>query len=420
MKQLGLDDSFLWNIIELIQDGVYVSEDRRFILVNPAFAAMLEYEPDELLGRDVMDVLAEPTRDEAMSRYNARMAGEDPPRLHEVLAITRTGKIINVRLNATTLRMPTGRVFHIGSAVNVTEEKAMMRNLWRSQRELSRIIDNLPDVFYRTDSQGRIEMASAALVNLLGYEPHEVIGKPLAAYYVNAADREPTALHIKAYEGRPVEVQTALRHRDGSIVWVSTHSYARFDDEGNYCGVEGTARNVTERRAMEQKLRDIAIRDPLTHVLNRFGFMDYLEHAFERASSRGERLALMYFDLNDFKCVNDTHGHDVGDGLLRAFCQRLRISFREGDSIGRLGGDEFVVLIEGNPDDDQLQRLQQRLGEELRAGYAHGNLLIPFSASVGVAVYPRDGVTGSDLLKAADMAMYSHKRSRVARGASRS
>ncbi|MGN6702376.1 MAG: diguanylate cyclase domain-containing protein [Burkholderiaceae bacterium] len=169
---------------------------------------------------------------------------------------------------------------------------------------------------------------------------------------------------------------------------------------------------VQERRLAEQRAYELATRDALTGVLNRRALMDELAHAIPDVDRRRETLALLFMDLNRFKAVNDTLGHDVGDQLLIQVARRIKSCLREADIVARLGGDEFVVLVKsaGAGIDTYLDPVVEKIRTTLTAPFQIGAHTVLTSASIGMALYPRDGMNAVDLLKHADTAMYQVKR----------
>jgi diguanylate cyclase (GGDEF)-like protein len=167
---------------------------------------------------------------------------------------------------------------------------------------------------------------------------------------------------------------------------------------------------AAQRAALERDaLFSLAHSDPLTGLLNRRGLADELDGAIERATP-DRLLALYVLDLDGFKPVNDQHGHDVGDGLLRAVAQRLRASVRAADRVARFGGDEFVVMAERLPDERQAHELGVKLLEAFRTPFSIASATCSVSATVGYAIAPLDGADATALLKAADASMYAGKQ----------
>ncbi len=404
------DRDFFWSLFECMQEGVFAVADRKLILANSALCELLGYARDEIIGRRFLEVVGPKHTELVRLRALQRLNGETPPDRYEIDLICKDGSIIHVQIKVSTFTMKDGTTANVGSVRDITSEKDILRQLKNSEREFRRIVENLPDIFYRTDPEGCITLASPYAANVLGYELSEIIGRPLTEFYARPNERDAVVKKIMDGMGETVSVESCLRHRDGSIIWVATHACARFDDEGEFIGVEGVARNITERKIMEQRLRHMAIRDPLTQVFNRFGFDECLNAAINRARRNKSKIALLFFDLDKFKQINDSHGHDVGDRYLAAFAKRLEIGFRETDTVARLGGDEFVALLENVEDDEMIYSLLERCITALSDDFVSDDLSLSYLYSYGIAQYPKNGTTAESLLKCADQAMYLEKK----------
>ena len=165
----------------------------------------------------------------------------------------------------------------------------------------------------------------------------------------------------------------------------------------------------------------MAHEDPLTGLPNRVLLGDRLRQAIRSASRDSHKVALIYFDLDKFKPVNDTHGHAVGDRLLQMVARRLRAGLREADTLARVGGDEFVVLLPRCDSLADASRVAEHILFQLNQPFEEGELVLNISGSLGIALFPDDGMDAEALLRAADLAMYDAKsrgRSRVSAGRS--
>jgi diguanylate cyclase (GGDEF)-like protein len=166
---------------------------------------------------------------------------------------------------------------------------------------------------------------------------------------------------------------------------------------------------IIERRQAEQRARELATRDALTGLLNRRSLMERTEDAIARAARRKEGLAVLFIDLDNFKTVNDTYGHDVGDDLLRQIAARITAAVRESDLVARVGGDEFIVLLEGLSSYADAAKLAGKIVASNVEACVIGPHRITPSASIGISMYPQDASSAQALLKEADVAMYSAK-----------
>ncbi len=169
---------------------------------------------------------------------------------------------------------------------------------------------------------------------------------------------------------------------------------------------------VIERRQAEARATMLATKDPLTGLLNRRSLSEHLEHAVARAARHGERLALLFLDLDKFKSINDTLGHNAGDELLQQIARRVVGSVREADIVARLGGDEFVVLMEGLPTYAAAAEVGKKIVKAHVPPFVVGAQSIKTSVSVGISLYPQDGATVHELMRSADLAMYHAKKER--------
>ncbi len=182
-----------------------------------------------------------------------------------------------------------------------------------------------------------------------------------------------------------------------------------FDGDGRFTGYRGIARDVTQSRRAEERIRRLAHFDELTGLPNRTMFMHTLQRAFSQAQRRNKQFALFFIDLDRFKNINDSLGHEAGDRLLQEVARRLRKHLRESDTVARLGGDEFVVLVEDCADSRELNAIAQSILNSIGRPCVLAGQEYHVTASIGISVYPADGQDPAALLKNADIAMYLAK-----------
>lgn len=298
------------------------------------------------------------------------------------------------------------REFRRRAAVT-TDLRAAHDRLERANAELQSLVDHLPDVFLRTTLDGRVEMASAHCLQEFGYGADELTGQSLAVLSAEPGGYERFMAALRREGGRVNHHEVPVRRKDGTIVWVSINAYLRYDAAGQPVGIDAVARNVTRRRALEERLRHLAGHDALTGLCNRMRLEDRLGHAIRRSRRDGRGLALLYMDLDGFKAVNDTYGHHSGDHLLVTVAERLRAVLRESDTIARMGGDEFAVVLEGGVDAQGAAVVADKLTATVSTPYP--GITLGVTASIGIALFPGDGDSTEALLRAADAAMYQAK-----------
>jgi diguanylate cyclase (GGDEF)-like protein/PAS domain S-box-containing protein len=248
------------------------------------------------------------------------------------------------------------------------------------------------------------------LRTLLGYEPQEIIGRSIFSF----VHRDDLA-HVKAAFRRILEtlhtrepIEFRVRHRDGQ--WRTFESLGtNCIDDPHIRGVVFNSRDVTDRKAIQSRIQHLAYHDNLTGLPNRSLLQDRLAHSIARAERTSRKVAVLFIDLDNFKNINDTLGHDVGDELLRQVARRLTTCVRSSDTIARQGGDEFIVLLDSLEDGRGASVVAQTILNSLRAAFDLGGTAQHVSGSVGIALYPEDGRDAQTLMRNADTAMFHGK-----------
>jgi diguanylate cyclase (GGDEF)-like protein/PAS domain S-box-containing protein len=263
------------------------------------------------------------------------------------------------------------------------------------------------------DLGGRYVRANRTYATLLGREPEDLVGVPLTEVLSGTTQAELARL---ADSRLPLQSEQSYAHPDGRQVWV-LHGVATVDGEdGRPAWLAVSAQDITERRRVEQELRDLtatlteqAVRDPLTSLANRALFEERLRGALSRDGRTGEATGVLFLDLDGFKAVNDRFGHAVGDRVLQAVAGRLVSAVRPADTVARLGGDEFVVLVQG-ASDRGLDALVQRLQAAVRLPLEVGSAQVQIGVSIGCALAVGGEADPAGLVAAADADMYAVKR----------
>ncbi|UUY06983.1 diguanylate cyclase [Pseudomonas sp. J452] len=202
---------------------------------------------------------------------------------------------------------------------------------------------------------------------------------------------------------------------DGSVHWLRETGNVVQNEQGVAVKMMGVVRDITEEKAWASQMHQLAHHDALTGLPNRLAFEDRLSNALERARRNATRVALVFIDLNDFKAINDAHGHAAGDQVLVSTARRLKTALRESDSVARIGGDEFVVILEGLALGRALEEEARSIGEKIFGALAlplgDGDQPQRIDASLGIAVFPDHAPSMDRLIHVADLAMYEAKRS---------
>ena len=311
-------------------------------------------------------------------------------------------------------------------ALAQSELRASEARAHASEARARALLRGANDAIVCMNEDGDITEWNAAAERLFGWTAAEAIGRELAGLILAPERRKE---HRDALATFHATGQWALLERRVELPVVHLGG-RRFDAELSWAVVQhatcfeflGALHDISERKALEARLREMADEDGLTGLPNRRAFMSALDVAVARAERHGHGFALLYLDLDDFKGINDRHGHHVGDLALRGFASRLRRSLRRADLLARLGGDEFVILADGIASADQAQALAAKLHAALSerplvidaaAGREQEPLALPLRSSIGIAPH-RPSADASTLLREADHAMYCEKRRRRA------
>ncbi len=211
--------------------------------------------------------------------------------------------------------------------------------------------------------------------------------------------------------GSVVAFESQIFRRDGSTIWISENARAVFDADGTVAYYEGTVEDITERKDYQARIEQQANYDDLTGLANRSLLKDRLHQDILAATTLGTQLAVLFVDLDHFKYINDSLGHQIGDELLKVMADRLRSCVRQWDTVARLGGDEFVLVYHGQSSADEVRQVGERVLKVISEPWLveHGEFHV--GSSIGVAMFPGDGVDAETLLKNADAAMYRAKES---------
>ncbi|WP_422419568.1 diguanylate cyclase domain-containing protein [Pseudomonas sp. GZD-222] len=277
-----------------------------------------------------------------------------------------------------------------------------------------KLIHLMLDTVFVVDRDNQIVFVSDACEALLGYRAVELTGTPITDY-IHPDDLNVTrASIVRVMNGHShVDFRNRYIRKDGGVVHIL---WAAFWSEEVGARI-GVARDVTALRQAEDELRFLAHHDPLTGLTNRSIFNDRLDSALHAAHRHNSTVALLFLDINDFKGVNDVHGHAMGDRVLCMIARRLESCVRETDTVARMGGDEFTVLLTDiHSEEDvgaKVEQILATMAEPLGAEF--GGINMP-TCSVGVAFYPKHGVDADALLSHADGDMYRIKRRRSVAG----
>jgi diguanylate cyclase (GGDEF)-like protein/PAS domain S-box-containing protein len=275
------------------------------------------------------------------------------------------------------------------------------------------LMDDAEDSIYFKDRECRLFRVSRKMATSLGFtDPAELIGNTDIDLYGEAFGRSTRLDDLRVMEtNRSIIGLMESRQLDnGQINWTLASKFPLHDKSGGVIGLVGITREINEIRQTEVALQHLATHDALTDLPNRFLMVDRIGQLLARAKRSNAAFAVLFMDIDGFKGVNDTHGHEVGDLLLSAVAQRLTKRVRQSDTVARIGGDEFVIILEAVREKRAAAAVAQKVERALAAPYLLQGHSLRITASIGISLYPENGEDADTLLRAADSAMYIAKR----------
>ncbi len=387
-----------------------VDANGNLVQMNPAGLKMIEAESvEQVIGKSVLSVIAPEHRQAFTDMHERIIAGKSEQLEYEIIGIKGGRRWVDT--HAVPMRDANGHTVHLAVTRDINERKYAEHQL-----RIAATVFESQEGMMVTDANQIILRVNKAFTRITGYSSADVVGKSPCLLQSGQHNREfYNALWERVRKTGAWEGEIWNRRQNGEIYPEYLAIAAVKNQEGSITHYVGTLTDITLRKASEEEIERLAFYDPLTRLPNRRLLQDRLKPALALSQRSGQKGALLFIDLDNFKALNDTFGHDMGDLLLQHVAERLNACIRENDTVARLGGDEFVIMLEG---------LSEQTFEAARQSEAIGNKILeainqPFqlgthdylcTPSIGIALF--DGHNHSDeLLKRADIAMYQAKAS---------
>ena len=412
--ELSLQLGFQQQLIEAIPGPVFYKDDQaRYLGCNSAFETLIGRPASALIGKTAHDIFPAPLADlyQAADREILNQPGSQ---IYESQIRNAANDMRDVMFHKATFTRPDGSVGGlVGLMLDITERKRMEEGL----RQAATVFDNSAEGVIISAPDGTMISVNRAFTEITGYAQSEVIGcnprllhsgRHDATFYRALWD---SLAHHGRWQG-----EIWNRRKNGEVFpeWISIN--AVHDQQGRLTNYVATFSDITHQKQAEERIQLLAFTDPLTSLPNRRLLLDRLEHALVVSARNKRHGALFFIDLDDFKRLNDTRGHYVGDLLLKQVAQRIADCLREGDTVARLGGDEFVVLLEDLSDKAlEATSYAESVGAKILAALNQPYVLQGdphhSTPSIGVTLFGDPPSPLEELLKQADLAMYRAKAS---------
>ncbi|WP_024301251.1 EAL domain-containing protein [Pseudogulbenkiania sp. MAI-1] len=382
--------------------------DGHWIRVNQRLCDILGYPREELLQLTFQDITFPADLDADLELTERLVKGEIPSFTIEKRYLHKAGHLVWTNLTAALMR---DRHEQPEYFISVVEDISARKQSEDALQLAATVFDSSHEGVMIADRRRRILAVNPAFSDISLYPANEVIGQPPPLWYTAAQD---TAFYLRLWRllqksGR-WEGELWYRKKDGTVfpLWLSI-SCVR-DARGRPRQYVFVFNDISQLKQSQEQLERLAHYDPLTELPNRHLALARLEHALELAKRHGTQLAVMFIDLDRFKTINDSLGHQVGDELLVSIAQRLRQRLRQEDTLARLGGDEFLVAIEAMESEDKVAVIARSLLSLIDHPFILADGREAYvGASIGISLYPGDGVSTTELIRNADAAMYLAK-----------
>ena len=391
---------FVWEI-DARQVLTYVSDGAAAVFGRPV---------DKLRGSDFLSHLPAEERESLLERVRRVALNGEPFRRFEVTILRPDGR--RRRLSFSGIPVVDGDGRRTGAYRGTAEDITQRKRDERSLRLAEKVFDNSGQAIMITDAAATILSVNPAFTEITGYPAEEAVGHNPSVF---ASGRHDAAFYASmwselkrngAWEGEIWD-----RRKNGEVYpkWASINA-VNDPETGEVTHYIAIFSDITERKENEARIEHLAYHDALTGLPNRFALQARLAQSLADARRNGTQVALMFIDLDHFKTINDSLGHDIGDQLLMTVARRISATLRESDTVARLGGDEFVIVVPGVGSPEDAARVAEKVIEHVGEPLALAGHKLHTSPSIGIGIFPTDGHNAETLMKNADIAMYYAKQ----------
>lgn len=405
--QIEKSERWLRNVTDHIPTLVaYIGRNERISFANRQFQDILQTNPDELIGKSLMEYLGVERHRLIADKLKRAFAGEQ---IQFEQSLPRKGETEHYLINWVPDIDPEGRVLgFFSAATNITSRKVSEMIQAASEARIRTMTDGLPGLIAYLDRNGIIRFCNAAYERWFGLTPDQMIGKTMDEALGDIITEPQTGFINRALQDERVETEFDAEARERYRSLQAIYLPHR-DESGRVLGVYTLASDITPLKRMQGELQQQARYDTLTGLPNRAQFNIRLAQSLRHSEESGEPIALMFIDVDRFKLINDSYGHATGDAVLQEIAGRLKGCIGKNDTVARLSGDEFVIILESPHEEHAPEYIARDVLSSMSAPIIFGDVEVTAGLSLGIALNTEPGMQASQLLANADKALYRAK-----------
>ena len=408
-KKIEVQSQYFKQLFDKSLDAMaLLDSDQRVMDINRAFVNLFGYEAEDCKNREIDQFIVskEYIKEALACNYDIKRGVSVNV---ETKRKNKAGELIDVEASGNPITVG-GKI--VGTVVNYRDirgRKHVVGELEEQRAYFKQLFDNSPLGIVMIDTEDRVVDINKGFGSMFGYGTDEARGKNINSLIApESRFTEAERLSSRLISGNTVKFETKRKNKAGELIDVDILAYPVWLN-GKQVGGYGIYSDITEKKRAEKEIEFLAYRDSLTGLFNRKVFYDKLRSRMGKLKE-GEKLAVCYMDLDGFKNINDSMGHNVGDEILRYVAKNIENSIEKEDVVARMGGDEFVVLTDCG-DNEKIASKMEGIIERLDKGLRIFDYSIKISLSIGVAICPQHGNEVEEIIKKADMAMYQAKKS---------
>ena len=401
--------------LRLLTDNVpamilYVDRQMNCIYANQRYADFFNLKLSQITGKPLREIVGLEAYPALAVHFAAALQGQ--PVSYQRMVHLQSGEQRWLEVKLVPRVEEQGKIPGCYSmAIDITEQKSTEQALRDSIEQMRLFADNVPSMTVSWDEHLRCRFANRRFAEFFGQPVESLRGRHLREVIGEDAYRDVSGQFQLVLEGKPTSYQRVAKLASGEERMIEVKVMPQLAEDGRVSGCYAVTTDITEQRKAAERIEHLAHHDTLTGLPNRLLFNDRLTQAISRAKRDASRFALLYLDLDKFKPVNDTLGHNAGDELLRMTAERIRQQVRESDTVARVGGDEFTVILSDITNYANVASVASKIIAALSKSYylERQKQHVDIGTSIGIAVYPDHALDHDTLVKFADASMYKAK-----------